>query len=114
MLPAAPSNALNIIDGFSKLYLAALPDGRIHALFDADAIIRARYFDKRVDKSILYSLSPEEFEHIVEVLYYSMGYETKMTKKSHDGGRDIIISKYDTGKREKSVISCKRLKKCVY
>ncbi|HAP2864584.1 TPA: hypothetical protein ITS68_001611 [Enterococcus faecalis] len=113
LLPIHPRNALDIIDSFGIIHLAHLPDGRINGLFDAMTIIRARYFDKEVEKSLLYSLTPEEFEHIVEALYHAMDYETKMTKKSYDGGRDIIIEKNEAGKKEKSVISCKKLKNTV-
>jgi len=110
LLPDHPRDALNVIDAFGKVHLYTLPDGRIHGLFDAQSIIRARYFDKTLDRSVLYSLSPTDFEHIVESLYHEKDYSIKMTKRSHDGGRDLIISKNDTTEKEKSVVSCKRLK----
>lgn len=109
LLPAHPRDALNVISAFLSIHLGHLPDGRIHGLFDAESIIRARYFDAQVDKSVLYSLTPTEFEHVVEDLYYKMGYKTRMTKASYDGGRDVIATSSESGKKEHIIISCKRL-----
>jgi len=113
LLPSSPREALNVIDAYSHMHLGHLPDGRIHGLFDAEKIIRARYFDAQTDTSVLYSLTPDEFEHVVEALYHQMGYKTKMTKKSHDGGRDVIVTNSNPAKKEKNVVSCKRVKDTV-
>lgn len=110
LLPHSPRDALNVIAAFLHIHIIHLPDGRIHGLSDAESIIRARYFDAKTDRSVLYSLTPTEFEHVVEALYHEMGYSTKMTKKSHDKGRDVIADKTRAGSKEHLVISCKRLK----
>ncbi len=110
LLPDNPRDTLNVISAYLTAHIVHLPDGRINGLSDAEDIVRARYFDAEVDKSVLYSLTPTDFEHVVEGLYDAMGYTTKMTKKSYDGGRDIIAGKTDTGKKEHLVISCKRVK----
>src|SRR5260370_42676956 len=77
------------------------------------AILRTRYFstDETVANSILFSLKPIDFEHLAESLYVRMGYLTEMTKPSHYGGRDIIATKNEPGKKEKSLIKCKRCQK---
>jgi restriction system protein len=113
LLPEYPRDALNVISAFSSIHIGHLPDGRIHGLSDAESIIRARYFDAQVDTSVLYSLIPTEFEHVVEDLYYKMGYKTRMTKASYDGGRDVIASRTEAGKKEHIVISCKRVRETV-
>lgn len=113
LLPGSPREAINVISAFLTIHIIHLPDGRIDGLSDAEAIIRARYFDAQTDNSVLYSLSPTEFEHVVESLYHAMGYATKMTKETHDGGRDVIADKTQAGHKEHIVISCKRVKNTV-
>ena len=109
ILHTAPHDALNVIDAFLTAHIGRLPDGRISGLDDAERIVRARYFGAKTDSSVLHSLKPREFEHIVEALYDAMGYETQMTKHSYDNGRDVIAFKETAGEKEKVVISCKRI-----
>jgi len=40
---------------------------------------------------ILYSIQPREFEEMVCELFERKGYKVKLTKQTHDGGKDIII-----------------------
>ncbi len=47
-----------------------------------------------------------KFEHLIADLYNKLGYETMMTLKTHDGGRDIIAKKSDPSRREKTLIQC--------
>ncbi len=110
LLPFSPRKALDAIDAYLDAHIASLPDGRIHGLSDAIAIIRARYFNSsdEVSISILSSLKPTEFEHLVESIYYEMGYITSMTKPSHDGGRDIIATKEEPSQKQKNLIQCKK------
>lgn len=110
ILPSSPREALDALEAYFHVHLLYLPDGRIHGLSDAMAILRTRYFstDETVANSILFSLKPIDFEHLTESLYVTMGYLTEMTKPSHDGGRDIIATKNEPGKKEKILIQCKR------
>lgn len=110
LLPSSPRQALDALDAYLDVHLLFLPDGRINGLSDAMAMLRARYFstDDIVANSILFSLTPTDFEHLAESLYFTMGYFTEMTKPSHDGGRDIIATKNEPGKKEKILIQCKR------
>ncbi len=110
LLPSSPREALDALEAYLHVHLLYLPDGRIHGLSDAMAILRTRYFstDETVANSILFSLKPIDFEHLAESLYDAMGYLTEMTKPSHDGGRDIIATKNEPGKKEKILIQCKR------
>ena len=110
LLPSSPREALDALEAYLHVHLLYLPDGRIHGLSDAMAILRTRYFstDETVANSTLFSLKPTDFEHLVESLYNKMGYLTKMTKPSHDGGRDVIATKNEPGKKEKILIQCKR------
>lgn len=110
LLPSSPREALDALEAYFQVHGLYLPDGRIHGLSDAMAILRTRYFstDETVANSILFSLNPIDFEHLAESLYVRMGYRTEMTKSSHDGGRDIIATKNEPGKKEKILIQCKR------
>lgn len=108
LLPTAPRHALNVVEAFQHVSIAGLPDGRIHGVSDAERIIRARYFGAKTDESVLRSLSPEDFEHVVEALYDGMDYKTEMTQATHDGGRDVIATRSEVGHKEKIMISCKR------
>jgi restriction system protein len=102
LLPSSPREALDALEAYLHVHLLYLPDGRIHGLSDAMAILRTRYFstDETVANSILFSLKPIDFEHLAESLYLAMGYLTEMTKPSHDGGRDIIATKNEPGKKD--------------
>ncbi|MDE7430894.1 MAG: restriction endonuclease, partial [Lachnospiraceae bacterium] len=40
---------------------------------------------------ILYSIQPREFEEMVCELFEKKGYKVKLTKQTHDGGKDIIV-----------------------
>lgn len=103
LLPHSPRAALEALKAYTQVHIMYLPDGRIWGLGDATAIIRAHYFstDKKVATSVLNSLKPIDLEHLVESLYHAMGFLTKMTKPSHDGGVDIIAEKKEPGRREK-------------
>lgn len=39
------------------------------------------------------TMSGNEFETFIKILYKNMGFEVTLTKKSHDGGIDIMASK---------------------
>ncbi len=40
---------------------------------------------------VLYSITPRQFEELVCELFERNGYNAKLTKQTHDGGKDIII-----------------------
>lgn len=44
-----------------------------------------------LNPDILYSIQPREFEEMVCELFEKKGYKVKLTKQTHDGGKDIII-----------------------
>ncbi|WP_344751121.1 restriction endonuclease [Micromonospora olivasterospora] len=84
----------------------------IHALSDAEEIIRARYIglpdSAEERRQHLLSLSSRQFEQIVEHLFDAMGYDTELTPPQRDGGRDIIATRRDAGRQEHIFIECKR------
>jgi restriction system protein len=94
-----------------------VPDGRINGLHEAQQIIRARYIgtpSSQIQKlQFLTSVTPREFEHIVERLYSAMGYNTHLTPPKKDGGRDIVAKKEKIGALEHLLIECKQYTKPV-
>lgn len=43
----------------------------------------------------LYKLKPREFEEVMAEIYNRLGYDVELTKKTRDGGKDIILRKSD-------------------
>lgn len=80
------------------LYLAETEYEKIHSLI----------MQISGDKELLYSVSPREFEQIVERVFNDAGFETVLTPQTRDGGKDIIATKYVMGKPVVFYIECKR------
>jgi restriction system protein len=112
LLPDAPREALAALTAYSLAHCQMLPDGRVYGLADALAVIRARYIG--VAKSqperlqLLRDMEPRDFEHLVEELYNALGYETTLTPKAKDGGRDVVAKKREPSRRETILVECKR------
>ena len=60
------------------------------------------------NKELLYSVTPRDFEKIVERVFIDAGFETVLTPATRDGGKDIIATKYEMGKPVVFYIECKR------
>ena len=117
LLPHFPKQALEGLDAYTFAHIQLLPDGRLTGHWDAASIIRAKFIglpgtqSKRVQ--FLIELSPRGFERLVEQLYQEMGYDTRLTPTSKDGGRDVIASRVSPGQQEHLRIECKRYTKPV-
>ena len=57
--------------------------------------------------SLLFSLSPRQFEEFVAELFSEFGYTVELTAQTRDGGRDVIAIGHDVVK-SKFLIECKR------
>lgn len=60
------------------------------------------------DKNALYSLTPREFEQVVERVFQDNGFETLLTPETRDGGKDIVATKYVMGKPVVFYVECKK------
>jgi restriction system protein len=109
LLPHWPRAAIDAINAYILAHAQSLPDGRYGGLGDAISIIRAKYIQEIPGDahSTLISLTPREFEHLIERLFVKMGYRTTLTKPTRDGGRDLIAEKFESGLREKVLVECK-------
>jgi restriction system protein len=117
LLPHFPKLAIDVINAYLIAHCNSLPDGRLNGLIDASDLIYAKFIgiaEHATDKiNILHSLTPRQFECIVECLYEKLGYTTMLTAAKSDGGRDVIASNHSTGRKEELHIECKRYRKPV-
>jgi hypothetical protein len=58
--------------------------------------------------SLLFSIDPRFFEELVASIYAELGYKVILTKRTRDGGRDIICLTHKDGMNVKLIIECKR------
>lgn len=108
LLPNQPKLALNTLEAYFAASFLSLPDYAISGLLDSMAIIRAKYISYPHKREVFLEISYLDFEKLIYNLYKEMRYEVKLTKKSHDGGIDVIAEKKDTSKKELLLIQCKR------
>lgn len=108
LLPHFPAKALDVLDAYFNAHCQFLPDGRIHGLEDAEAVIRKRYLHCENPREALLSLRPDEFEFLIGALYQKLGFAATVTKSTRDGGVDIEARRTDPGGRALILIQCKR------
>jgi superfamily II DNA or RNA helicase len=65
-------------------------------------------FDEALAK--LSALKPLEFEDLVTAVFGKLGFSNaRTTKRSHDGGIDIVANRMSIGRTEKVIAQCKRM-----
>lgn len=106
LLPNSPYKAIRALENY-LLAQHSLPDDRITGIEQSAEIISARfiYYEQSIEK--LLKLKPIEFEWLIEELYKAMGYKTKWTQATRDGGKDIIANINRIDGLEKVYIECK-------
>lgn len=57
---------------------------------------------------ILYQIDPRKFEELLAKIFSTHGFSVELTKKTRDGGRDIVAIRSDLGIKSKYIIECKR------
>lgn len=107
LLPTSPRECLQTLEAYVGLYGYPLPDGHFHGIIDAMSVIRAKFIDTPVLGNEFESISDRQLELLVAELYGKMGYSVTVTKKTRDGGRDVIAERRETGKLEKLLIEVK-------
>ena len=117
LLPHWPRIAVQALDAYFLAHAQFFPDGRFRGLGEAVELIRHKFIgmpSTSGDKiEHLMEISPRSFECIVEQLYKEMGFRTELTREKADGGKDIVAEKRDAGKKERTLIECKRYRKPV-
>lgn len=110
LLPHEPKVALEGLHAYFIAHIQHLPDGRFDGLGEVEALIRAKFIQAPSSEALL-TLDPYQFEHLIDSLYMKMGYSTVLTKRTYDGGVDVIATKSTPGSIEKILIQCKHVKK---
>lgn len=110
LLPFSPGEAIRVIEAYYLANIQFLPDDQLIALSECITIIRAKFINIIPLREQLLELDPLEFEMLVAELYKSLGYSVQLTKRSYDGGVDVIAEKPETSQKEKLLIQCKRFK----
>lgn len=110
LLPNNPQLAAQVISAYLTAYWQLMPDGRIDGMFDAAELIRTRYAlaDHAAGHATLIELTSRQFEILVLRLYEAMGYDCTLTPARIDGGRDVIATATNEGRRHSLLIECKR------
>jgi hypothetical protein len=54
----------------------------------------------------VYALSPRRFEEFVADIYSNLGFSTRLTQQTRDGGFDIVLLEHNSGRQ--IIVECKR------
>lgn len=110
-LPFKPHKAIRALSSYLEAEICALPDDRIIGISQCMEIIEAKYIKNstELEKYIL-NLQHEEFEWLIELLYKALGYTTKLTPPTGDGGKDIIAYIDREDGKETVYVECKLYK----
>lgn len=63
------------------------------------------------DENILYEITPYHFEQLISKIFQKFKMQTELTKRTRDGGRDIIAFEDTCFSKNKYIIECKRYAK---
>ncbi|MCK5232618.1 MAG: restriction endonuclease [Desulfobulbaceae bacterium] len=88
-------------DKISTLKEMDIDDSDLH-INELGSHLKRRFSD-------IYPLSPHRFEQLVEDVFKNMGFYTRLTKSTRDGGYDISLIERSTG--EQILVECKRYSK---
>lgn len=64
--------------------------------------------DAAFQRRLLNTINPFQFEELIAELLRSQGFQVFLTKKTGDGGRDIIASFYEDNQEHLVLVECKR------
>jgi restriction system protein len=113
LLPGNPRAAIETLRAYDAAHCQFLPDGRGFGLYDATAVIRAKFIlsgDVQNAERALDTLTWRELEVLTAKLYAAMGYKAKLTQARGDGGRDVIAVRGKLGSKERCLVQCKHYK----
>lgn len=93
----------DVIDSLSNVEGSGLSEEELFGLFGLEKPQKVV-----THKQDLLSLSPRDFENVVEKLFQKMGYGTRRMPTTRDKGVDIIATRHGISGVEKIAIQCKR------
>lgn len=107
-----PGRAIEVLEAYFDTHIQLLDRSYWwHRLHDAIALIRAKWIHTEHPRETILDLGGRKFEILVAILYKQLGYDVYLTKKSHDGGVDVIAKYEAAGRQHKSLIQCKCVRK---
>jgi restriction system protein len=108
LLERSPERAIEVLDAYALTHVQALDRGWwMQRLYDAMALIRAKWIEMEHPEQVILGLGGRKFERLVARLFSKMGYHATITKPSHDGGVDIHATWLKAGQRHNALIQCK-------
>ena len=111
LLEDNPRRAIEVIESYFKAHIQSLDrDYWWERLYDAIALIRAKFIEVKHPRDLLLTLGGHRFERLIYNLYTVMGYTAILTKESHDGGIDVRAHKASKGETITVLIQCKCVK----
>lgn len=111
LLPCHPYKAIKALNSYLDAEILYMPDDRILGINQCISIIEAKfiYTNNGLENNIL-NLQPREFELLIGSLYNDLGYETKVTPSTRDGGKDIVARINREDGSEVVYVECKLYK----
>lgn len=92
------------LDGSSDLYVPAT----VPIITGVSAGVVALIERTDADPQLLYQLTPREFEQLCAEVLRLHGFEVHLTKRTRDGGKDIVAFQSLLGSQLKFIVECKR------
>ena len=110
-LPFKPYKAIRALNAYLEAEVCVLPDDRIIGINQCIEIIEAKFIKNNIGlEKYIFNLEPTEFEWLIELLYKDLGYDTKLTPPTGDGGKDVIASIKREDGSETVYVECKLYK----
>lgn len=109
LLPNNPYQAISVVSAYITAHMRFMSDGGFYRCEDIISLIKAKFINHPLPtKEIIGKISSHEFELLCGYLYKKKGYSINITKKTRDGGYDIIAEKGSGREQEVLYIECKQ------
>lgn len=112
LLPLFPRRALNALEAYDLAHAQYLPDERLHGLYEAGLLIKARYINRESEAdtalATLRDMSWRTFEALVALAYKRAGFEVRLGPGQKDGGLDSIGVRQVESGHERVLIQAKQ------
>lgn len=109
LLPENPYQAINVVNAYVTAHVRFLSDNGFYRCEDIISLINAKFVNHPLPtRDLIRKISPREFELLCGYLYKKKGYNINITKKTRDGGYDIIAEKGSGREHEVLYIECKQ------
>lgn len=109
LLPQNPYQAVSVVNAYVTAHIMFLSDNGFYRCEDIISLINAKFINHPLPaKDLIRKISSRDFELLCGYLYNKKGYDVKITKKTRDGGYDIIAEKGSGREHEVLYIECKQ------